>query len=850
MSDGRVSVFPQAIGFGSRPLAVPGRGAMLCASALFPFRLSTAEPIAPADWYQAVSASGGKQVAPDSMAPVPGAELLVLGSVAPVPEDGREATLRCGALERHLLLRADPERPGAPLAVGPEAAAWHEEDNPGGRGSPGDGGREPLIVGAGDPEAPVWLGPTPFDHPMRVRLAGVPDEQSGAGWPVGADPAVLCESHAAFWTDRLDPGDPLTLAGIAERDLDTCLPPYRVTVTSGRAEGRWVLETARIHCVSLIPLADLGAVIWRVEIPLADDILGESVAVLIAALEDVDSPMKDEWHWADIFAERLDDAVQAMDDRPLLPAALAAAVAAPFALPDDDVIEERRAAAESWMRDEADLDENPFGAPPAQAGIVDEASELVDVEDEPPDTNAVGALAETALAAGRQRHEEAGFETPEVDPEAPREPERRGEALDAEIGKRLSRPYASPQEIALATHMRAAGEGALDPEETLAKLADARKMNSNPPLHWPALDETEGPRFGNRIVDCLAERELERHIDVSGAIVDSSDIESDDAETAASRPESSPVSGLATAALERHRISGRRLEGLLAEDTTWRGVEFANCEIADATFAGARFENCVFDGCVFDETNLSRTHVEGCEFTDCVFSDLRIIDPVWMNCRFDRCRLERIAMSDAAVRDLAFTGGTWEELQWVDCLMVGVAMRGAEMRQVTYSGTHAPHSRFERVSMFKVWGLHKGFPGSVFEEVDARTCGFIANFHFDESRFERTRFEETGFTNAVFKDVKMSPDCRFENCELGGAIFEGAELAGARFVQCNMTTSVWSGVNAADAWFFGALLRGVDFGDTDLARAVFTDADLEGTQFLPDKTIGADFRGTVRENSG
>ena len=64
-----------------------------------------------------------------------------------------------------------------------------------------------------------------------------------------------------------------------------------------------------------------------------------------------------------------------------------------------------------------------------------------------------------------------------------------------------------------------------------------------------------------------------------------------------------------------------------------------------------------------------------------------------------------------------------------------------------------------------------------------------------------------------------------------------------------MTGTKWSNVRAPNGWFYGALLRGVDFGDTELANAVFTDADLEGTRWLADKTIGADFRGTVRAES-
>ena len=105
----------------------------------------------------------------------------------------------------------------------------------------------------------------------------------------------------------------------------------------------------------------MGAVIHRAAVPLGNDILGESVGALIAALEDVDSPMQDEEHWSDIAADRWEDPVRSLDDRPLLPKALAATVTLPFDLPDDGAMEARRAATEAWMREEAGLpDESPF----------------------------------------------------------------------------------------------------------------------------------------------------------------------------------------------------------------------------------------------------------------------------------------------------------------------------------------------------------------------------------------------------------------------------------------------------------------------------------------------------------
>ena len=123
-----------------------------------------------------------------------------------------------------------------------------------------------------------------------------------------------------------------------------------------------------------------------------------------------------------------------------------------------------------------------------------------------------------------------------------------------------------------------------------------------------------------------------------------------------------------------------------------------------------------------------------------------------MDCRFDRCDFERFSATDAAVRDLAFMGGTWREVEWVEGLLVGVAMQGTAMQQVTYASTHAPNSRFEQLSMFKVWAMTKGFPGSVFQEVEAKTCGFLASCHFDEAQIVDSRFEETGFANAGFHE--------------------------------------------------------------------------------------------------
>ena len=365
----------------------------------------------------------------------------------------------------------------------------------------------------------------------------------------------------------------------------------------------------------------------------------------------------------------------------------------------------------------------------------------------------------------------------------------------------------------------------LDPDETLVRLAGARIQapKANPP--WEPMPEAEAQEFGDAVALRLREGDPMPHLDVSGAFVEG------DRQDTADR---------------RLVVAGRRIEGLLAERTLWRAVTFLSCEFANSTFAEARFEGCTFEDCTFEAANLSDATLDLSEFARCTFRDCQWLTPVWMATTFRDCTLERLSILDSAMRDLEFRGGEWREVQVVDGLLIGNAFRGTSLREVTFAQTHAPHTRFEQVSMYKVYTMSKGFPGSVFEQVQGVKCGFVSGCYLNESQFIGTRFVETGFSAAAFVDFKMSPGCSFDTCDFSGALFRDAELAGVRFVKCTMAMSLWEDVNALEAWFFGCLLRGVDFGDTELRRAVFTDADIKGAKFQPDRTIGADFRGTER----
>lgn len=817
--DGRTLVFPQALSFGARPLPVPGRGHVMCVSALLPFRLADGAPVRPSDYFEAVSTHGGKDVAPDSMAPLPGSEVLVLGPATPVSGDEREAELRCGTLRCRLLLRPDPDAPDAPLRPGPEEAAWHEEDNPFGRGGPGDD-RRPLIVLPDRPDRPVWLGATPFLHPARTRLMGVSDRLGAGGWPADASPSVLHEAHPAFWTDSLYPGDPLRITGLCREDVDVELPPYRPNLASSRApDGRWIAESARIHTLVLLPAAALGAVIWRASIALGSDPIGETVTALVFALEDPGAPERDEQDLAEIAAVRWLNPVAALDDRPLLPAAMAAAAAPPQV--DASAFGAQHAAAEEWARKETGMgDFDPFGEP----DVVKELGEAANAGSptSAQDLDALAGIGRKAMEDSKRRHEEAGFEEPDL--ESLRAPLVRGDALDAEIEERLGAPYRAPHEVAIATSLTGAPpEARANPEETLNKLAAARVTATEPVLFWPAMTDAEGERFGEKALERLRAADPERHIDISGAVL-----------------AATPGDGMLP-------IDGRTFDGLLAEETTWRGIEFRDCAFRDSSFVKARFEDCVFARCTFEGVNCSLAGMERVVFRDCELARQVLHGMSWVDLRFEHCILESITFMDWAVRDTVFEGGRWEQVQVNESLLVSVVFRDMAHREVVWMVTHAPYTRFERVTLFKVWVSALGFPESVFDSVEADTCGFLGEAHFKDGRFTGTRFLRTGFTRASFSGARFDSGCAFDRCDFTSAVFAGARLVDVRFLGCSMTSTVWAGgVDASGAWFLGCILRGVDFMDTRLMNAVFTDSDLEGTSLDDDLALGADFRGTMR----
>ena len=796
MFDGRSLVHPLLLMLGARAVDRPGTGYCLAVSALVAFEVTTGRVVEPSRWCRTAAALGG--AAPDSMAPLPGAELLVL--VAAEALEPGQVDIECGPIRVRAALGDSGD---GTIDAGPRGARWCERDNEWGRRR-----ATPSIVDRDRPDSPIWLGPTPPDHPARLALAGGYARGSGAGWGDGANDEIFFDAHRAFRAERIAPRDSIRIEGLAPHPLRGRVPPWRVSLAAATSDGVWLGLPARIHTLAVAPGAGLAAAAWRATVELEPhDPLGIRIEAIVASLDDDDDPERGPEELGEIAADRWTEPALALDDRPLLPRSLRPAHAPIGSGPADDPAAERVADAMAWAEESAGLpDGNPFEGPADAKAIRGELEALTEGLDPASlDTGAVAALGDRALALARERHEAAGFGEP---PERDESPVPRGPGLESEMALRLTSAFASDRERRLRASIAAHATEGLDADEVLDGLARARAQSPAPLAVWAPFPEAEAARFGEALCRAIAAGSVPPFADVSHAAVEGRRIEGGDcvdllAERTAWRD----------TVLEAVRFSGGSLAG-----STWHGVTLRRCRLEGVNLAQARFEGCVFDTC---------------EISGVPASDLAIVDT-----KLRDCLLERVDWTDPALRDVAFARGSMREVAIAEGLLVGTTIEETALDRVTFLSTFAPQTTFRRATFHKVWAMGKGFPGGRFEDVSARTCGFVGQVRFDECRFEGSTFEEAGFSGAVFAGVRIDERSRFERCDFTGSAFANAHIAGARLVDCGLCASTWDEVDARGVRMRGAMLRGVDLRGVELAGASIIESDLEGARFAAEETGG------------
>ena len=309
-------------------------------------------------------------------------------------------------------------------------------------------------------------------------------------------------------------------------------------------------------------------------------------------------------------------------------------------------------------------------------------------------------------------------------------------------------------------------------------------------------------------------------------------------------------------------ISGDDMAGVIFQDCVFERVRLVGSSFWQAMFVNSRFDDCEFTACRLFRTQWidcsgSMLRLVGGEFAEAVFSECRFEDLVietsgdrvvlgsseinHLDFRGDGSAQRGLTVSDCAFRSVGAERADWQSATGVAVDFGAWSLDGAVFDRCMFVEAKASRYDFSNVR-FASCNLYK----SDFREARMRHApGSI----FAESDCTESDFAEADLTGALFAKT-LARGARFTRARLGNAMFPDANLEGADFDGADARESVWSGANLTDANFQGvdayrSTFRGGVFNGAQVAGARFVEAELHGVEA---SLAGADLRG-ARRNS-
>jgi uncharacterized protein YjbI with pentapeptide repeats len=161
-----------------------------------------------------------------------------------------------------------------------------------------------------------------------------------------------------------------------------------------------------------------------------------------------------------------------------------------------------------------------------------------------------------------------------------------------------------------------------------------------------------------------------------------------------------------------------------------------------------------------------------------------------------------------------------------------------------WSGVHAEDTEIVRseATSLRLTGTHVVRPrisdcrfercelsGAVFEEAALERVEFVdcrmSGALFPEARLRHVRFVGCRMDSVGLRMV-VAPNVRFESCQLPGADLYAADLGGSAFIDCDLT-----GADVSQATLAGAKLHGSDLADV-VGSAALRDVEIDPTQVV------------------
>ena len=125
--------------------------------------------------------------------------------------------------------------------------------------------------------------------------------------------------------------------------------------------------------------------------------------------------------------------------------------------------------------------------------------------------------------------------------------------------------------------------------------------------------------------------------------------------------------------------------------------------------------------------------------------------------------------------DCTFEGCRWQGPRIENCSFVGCTFRKCQWSGVVFSFTRMTDARLENCAFRGIaWGGLRG------KSALAQPLAAVKNCMFQYNDFSGMSLIGFDFSGSEFRD------CRFDNCKLSGACFQGVRLGESQFTRCTL----------------------------------------------------------------
>lgn len=839
------------------------------------FRLDEkSEPVKEKDLWEVVQKDLDPAQVLDPGMPKPKSEVLVAGKACQPdgkPGPALDVSIRVGSLRKHLYVFGNRQwkrvagtvrTPSDPENFAEMTLSWSNayggegyDKNPLGKGY-GDvlsetGEKIHLLPNIEDPKSlvvslssrpdPAGFGPLEPHWPQRIGKAGTYNSKwlndSWPYFPEDMDWTWFNAAPADQWLDGYFKGDePIEIVHMHPQisRMESRLPGFRARcfILRKQTDGGEILKEVKtyLETVWLFPNSQVGVAVHRGITEVTDD-EAEDVEYLLAEWESLAEERKPIDYYRELFQKktaRVPEEEQA--EEPPLPAPEGEPVAQPAppvpppaAPPDSEEDEEDQWAAGQIARAERNLK-----ARLRNAGL--NPDKLLN-PDPPP-----GAAAMDENAVDRKIWEQFGRAEEQID----RMLEKEGMDRETLLKKMAEKPAAT------------------DAREMLGKTADAYPAEYFPAIEAmlnqmlaagqkpepPAAAPPQPPPIRDQIQTgflegrSLAGKDLSGQdlshleltgLDLKGAILVKTDFTGSDL-TSADLSESN----MREAVFQKTILRSANLSHAFGRSAIFTEADMTGVDLNGTDLKAARMDGATLQSASMKETRADGASMIDATLTEADFTKAHLTGTDLSQARLVRTRMVRtssenavLAQADLSEADLSesdFTGADFTNASLVQADMTGAYLEGAVLTHCDLSRIKAAGTIFTGADC-----SHSLFAEALLDQAD-----------FSRARLDRTDFSQAGAVAACFGDAR-GEKVTFTGADLTRVQASGQTcLAGAQFTKADLTATTWGEADLSEADFTGVTMEKADFTKCNLQKAVFKGVRAREASFLKADLTAAD----------